>query len=227
MQLYFSGESLRNTARSLQLLGVQVSYKTVFMWIKKYSALMEKYLDKIPPNVSDTWRADEIFLKVRGNLKYLYALMDDQTRFWIAQEVANTKYTADLRPLFKLGKVIADKQPKTLITDGAQNFHEAYTKEFWTRGNGTEHIREIRMDGIVHNNKMERLNGEIRDREKIMRTLEIPDSPILKGMRIYHNFVRPHMALKGKTPAEKAGIEVKGKDKWLTLIQNASQRTKN
>jgi hypothetical protein len=32
------------------------------------------------------------------------------------------------------------------------------------------------------------------------------------------------MALKGKTLAEKAGIEVKGKDKWLTLIQNASKK---
>jgi hypothetical protein len=42
--------------------------------------------------------------------------MDDQTRFWIAQEVADTKYTADLRPLFQLGKRVAEKQPKTLIT---------------------------------------------------------------------------------------------------------------
>ena len=40
-------------------------------------------------------------------------------------------------------------------------------------------------------------------------------------MRIYHNFVRPHMALDAATPAEKAGIAVKGKDKWLTLIQKA------
>jgi transposase InsO family protein len=80
------------------------------------------------------------------------------------------------------------------------------------------------MNGQVHNNKMERFNGEIRDRERVMRTLEIPDTPILTGMRIYHNYIRPHMALKGKTPAEKAGIEVKGKDKWLTLIQNASKR---
>jgi len=31
MQLYFSGESLRNTMRSLKLLGVEVSHKTVFM----------------------------------------------------------------------------------------------------------------------------------------------------------------------------------------------------
>jgi hypothetical protein len=79
------------------------------------------------------------------------------------------------------------------------------------------------MDGTVHNNKMERMNGEIRDRERVMRTLEKSDSPILKGMEIYHNYVRPHMALKGKTPAEVAGIEVRGENKWLTLIQNSTR----
>lgn len=30
------------------------------------------------------------------------------------------------------------------------------------------------------------------------------------------------MALDGKTPAEACGIEIKGHDKWKTLIQNAS-----
>ena len=54
MQLYFSGESLRNTARSLKLLGVQVSYQTVWNWIEKYTALMRKYVDKITPDVGDT-----------------------------------------------------------------------------------------------------------------------------------------------------------------------------
>ena len=38
-----------------------------------------------------------------------------------------------------------------------------------------------------------------------------------------HNYVRPHMALDGKTPADMCGIEVKGNDKWKTLIQNASK----
>jgi hypothetical protein len=34
------------------------------------------------------------------------------------------------------------------------------------------------------------------------------------------------MALEGKTPAEKAGIQIEGEDKWLTIIQNASQSIK-
>jgi transposase-like protein len=225
MQLYFSGESLRNTARSLRLLGVQVSHKTVYNWIKKYTSLMEKYLDKITPQVSDTWATDELFLKVKGNMKYLYAMMDEQTRFWIAKEVAETKYTADVRPLFQLAKAIAGKTPRTLVSDGAANFHEAYNKEFRTTRleTRTEHIRHIRLQGDHNNNRMERMNGEIRDREKVMRGLERKDSPILTGVQIYHNFVKPHMALGGRTPAEVAGISVQGENKWLTLIQNASK----
>ena len=58
---------------------------------------------------------------------------------------------------------------------------------------------------------MERMNGEIRDREHVMRTLEKPDTQILKGMQIYHNYVRPHEALEGKTPSEVGGIKVEGK----------------
>jgi hypothetical protein len=88
-----------------------------------------------------------------------------------------------------------------------------------------QHIRHIRLQCDFNNNKMERMNGEIRDRERVMRTLEKADSPILKGMEIYHNFIRPHMALNGRTPSEVAGIEVKGDNKWVTLIQNASRKT--
>jgi hypothetical protein len=73
-------------------------------------------------------------------------------------------------------------------------------------------------------NTMERLNGEIRDREKTMRGLKIPETPILPGYEIFHNYLRPHETLEGKTPAEACGIKVEGENKWLTLIQNASQK---
>jgi len=225
MQLYFSGESFRGIQKFLKLKGIEVSHVSVYNWVAKFVILMENYLDKITPQVGDTWRADELYLKVKGDTKYLFALMDDETRFLIAQQVANTKYTGDIRPLFAKGKAIAEKQPRVLITDGAHNFHDAYMKEFWTIKYGrTKHIKDIRMGDVPHNNKMERLNGEIRDREKVMRSLKKPDTPILAGYQIYHNYIRPHMALKGKTPADKAGIQIMGRDKWRTIIENASSR---
>jgi hypothetical protein len=41
-------------------------------------------------------------------------------------------------------------------------------------------------------------------------------------LSVFHNYIRPHTSSDGKTPADKAGIEVKGKDKWMAMIQNAS-----
>jgi putative transposase len=54
------------------------------------------------------------------------------------------------------------------------------------------------------------------------------DSLAFNGFQIYHNYIKPHLAHEGeKTPAELAGIKVQGENKWLTLIQNASQAGKN
>jgi hypothetical protein len=45
-----------------------------------------------------------MFQTLRADELYLYALMDDQTRFWIAQQVAETKYTSNVRPLLENAK---------------------------------------------------------------------------------------------------------------------------
>lgn len=111
--------------------------------------------------------------------------MDDETRFWIAPQVGESKYDADIRPLFKKGKEVAKTKPLTLISNGAPNFHIAYNKEFYTtKTPRTRHIRHIRMNGDHSNNRMERLNGEIRDREKTMRGLNKMDTSVLKGYQI-------------------------------------------
>jgi putative transposase len=223
MQLYFSGESLRNTMRSLELLGVQVSYRTILNWIRKYTNIMQTYIEGIEPNVGNTWRADEVWIKVKGDKKYLFAMMDDETRFWIAQEVAETKDKHDVRKFFAKAKYLMGKQPTTLITDGLTAYGTGATEVFPK----TNHIQKITLNGTVHNNnKMERMNGEIRDREKTMRGLKKNDTDILKGYQIFHNYIRPHEALNGKTPSEACGIAIEGKNKWITLIQNASKQNK-
>lgn len=224
MQLYFSGESLRNVTKSLRLLGVDVVHMTVYNWIKKYTNLMQKYLEDITPQVGDTWRADEIFIKIKGNQKYLFAMMDDETRFLIAQEVADTKNNHDAKSLFRMARDVAEKKPTKLITDGLPAYREAFLKEYWTREQPrVVHESHITLKGDRNNNKMERLNGEIRDREKVMRGLKKKDTPILKGYQIFHNYIRPHQGLEGKTPSEVCGIEVRGQNKWKTLIENASK----
>jgi transposase-like protein len=224
MQLYFSGESLRNAAKSLIIRGVKISHVTIYKWIEKYTALMDEYIEKMTPNVGDTWRADEIWMRIKGDRKYLFALMDDETRYWIAQEVAATKEEHDARGLFKKAKEVANKRPGVIITDGLGSYQEAHSQEFYTMKNPrTRHIHSIKLSGDMNNNKMERMNGEIRDREKVMRGLKKATTPILPGMQLFHNFIRPHEALGGKTPAEACGIEVVGDNKWLTLIQNASR----
>ncbi len=67
------------------------------------------------------------------------------------------------------------------------------------------------------------MNGEVRDREKVMRSLKIDNTTVLQGYQLYHNYIRPPEALDGKTPSEACGITIEEKNKWLTLIQNASQ----
>jgi transposase-like protein len=222
MQLYFSGESLRGVQKFLALQGVSMTHVAVYKWIKKYTALMNAYLEKIVPYTSNTWRTDELYLKVKGNTKYLYALMDDETRFWIAQQVADTKWTQDVRPLFKEGANLGGKIPARLVSDGATNFHVAWKQEYKKQPNA-RHIRHIHLQGDHNNNKMERMNGEIRDREKVMRGLKKMDTAILPGYQLYHNYFRPHEGLDGMTPAEAANIKIEGKNKWITVIQNASK----
>jgi len=225
IQLYFTGESLRNVQKFLKLQGVEVDHTTIYRWIGKYIKLMDNYLSTIKPKVSDNWRADEMWLKIKGNRRYLFAMMDDETRWLIAQEIADSKFQHDARSLLRMGKEVTGKTPMVFTTDGLQAYNEAFRKEFSRRqAPRPKHIRHITLNGRRHNNNlMERLNGEIRDREKTFRGLKKDDTPILKGYQLFHNYVRPHMSLDGQTPADRAGIKVEGSNKWITLIQNASK----
>jgi transposase-like protein len=93
--------------------------------------------------------------------------------------------------LFRKAKEIAGKNPTVLISDGARNYNDAFRQEFATlRNPRTRHIRHIRLQGDHNNNKMERLNGEVRDREKVMRGLKKMNTPILTGYQLFHNYMR-------------------------------------
>jgi hypothetical protein len=128
--------------------------------------------------------------------------------------------------LFHQGKEVARKKPLRLITDGLHAYELAYRREFYAHKKPvTKHIEHLTWRGEKGNEKMESFNGNtVRAREKTMRSLKREDTPILTGMQIFHNYVRPHEGLNAKTPADACGIQVKGENKWLTLIQNGAAR---
>ena len=74
---------------------------------------------------------------------------------------------------------------------------------------------------------MLRLNGEVRDREKVMRGLKKMNTSVLPGYQMYHNYFRPHEGIGNATPAEKCGVKIEGDNKWVTLIENASKLREN
>jgi hypothetical protein len=84
-----------------------MSHVAIYKWIKKYVGLMQICLEQIKSSISDAWRADELYVKVKGNPKYLFALMDDQTQFWIAQQVA---HKLDYAIAFPIGDASASDQ---------------------------------------------------------------------------------------------------------------------
>ena len=69
-------------------------------------------------------------------------------------------------------------------------------------GKKTNHARHIHLAGKRdrdNNNKMERLNGEIMNCEKVFRGLKRRDTPLIDGLKDYCNFTKKRGSLKDRT----------------------------
>ncbi len=84
----------------------------------------------------------------------------------------------------------------------------------------SHHVADAGLEESL-NNSLERLNGMVREGEKIMRGLKEIRTPIIPMNRIYYNFIRPHQGLEGKTSAEMAGIGIEGENKWMELLRRS------
>ena len=223
--LYGAGVSVPNIGALLKHFGIKVHVDTVTRNIEHYTKLVEGHVKKIkPPCLGDKWGCDEKHQKVRGRESWIVTVMCTATRFVLAWDISLTKEKYDAAPLLRAAKDIAGGAPRLFITDGLSQYHIAFKKVYqMARGLMCWHIRDIHIRNIVCNtNTQERLNGEFADRFRSARGISKEDSPIFRITIIHHNFIKPHGGIGGRTPAEAAGIEIRGQDKWLTLIQNAA-----
>jgi len=229
LDLYFKGVSLRKITDHLkQFYGLNVHYSTVYRWIEKYIRIMNEYVSKLKPELSNTWHADEMMVNIHGDWHWLWNVMDEGTRFLLASVISKERKVEDARRAFQAAKATGKRKPKYVVTDGLQAYHKAFNKEFYDHHRSVKHIRNVGFRDKTNNNLIERLHGTVREREKVMRALKIPDTPIVDGYRLYYNFIRPHMALGGNTPAEIAGIDLNlGQNKWLGLLRQALANIKD
>ncbi len=222
LDLYFKGISLRKIQDHLkQFEGTNVSFVSVYKWVRKYVALMEDYAKTLEPKLSGVWHADEMKVNIHGKWHWLWNIMDSDTRYILASHVAQGRGASDAQDALQIAKTNSnhEKEPSFLITDGLGSYQVAANREF----RNTVHFAGVGIRGEVNNNRIERLHGTVRERNKVMRAIKKSDSPAIDGQRLYYNHIRPHQGLKGKTPAEAAGIQGLDTNKWESLIKKAAR----
>ena len=230
LDLYFSGTSLRKTARILNShFGLNVGNSTIYKWIQKFVPRINKYVNSLTPELSETWQADELFVKMKGGVNekqynsksvaYLWNVMDRKTRFLLASRLSTHRnVNGAVGALNEARKVAKDSQPECIFSDGLNAYPQAMA--FWEGESKPELVARMGI-GKPHanNNRIERLNGTLRERVKVQRGWKSKGSKIAEGQRIHYNFVKPHSALEGQTPAERASVGVGGQNKWLELLK--------
>jgi len=243
LDLYFKGNSFRKIADTLsQFYGLDVEHSTIIRWLQKYVKIAKEFVDDLKPELSGIYHVDEMMVHVRktqpikmgtkqteGNYSWLWNLADHDTRFLLASRVSKRRDLAEARAVFQDAKKLMAKRPLAMVHDGLPAYSQAFNREFYT--NYGPRIENVRSVGSSHdkglNQMVERVNNTVRDREKTFRGMDTDKSAqtMADGIRVNYNFIRPHMGLNGKTPAQVAGLDL-GLDgiKWKELIKLAISR---
>lgn len=232
LDLYFSGTSLRKTARILNNhFGTEMGKSSVARWIQTLVPKVSEFVNTLSPELSDTWQADELFVKMKGgeketqykqsNMAYLWNVMDRKTRFLLASRLSQHRNVNGAVGAFNSARKAAkDSQPERILADKLNAYPQAMT--YWEGESKPELVARMGV-GKPHanNNRIERLNGTLRERVKVQRGWKSMGTKLAEGARIHYNFVKPHAALEGQTPAQRAGIGIEGENKWLSLLRAA------
>lgn len=229
LDLYFSGLSLRKIVRTVNdHFDVKIGATTIFNWIKRYIPMISEYVNTLAPQLSKTWHADEVYVKMKeGDLMYggkhtgfVWNIMDRETRFLIVSKLTAHRDIDGAVAAFREAAANAHGiVPETVFTDSLRHYGGSMKATF----PDAKRIENCALrKKNANNNRIERMNGTLRERVKVQRGWKVLKTPLAEGQRIQYNFVKPHMALEGKTPANAAGLNIKG---WKELIEQALKQS--
>jgi transposase-like protein len=219
---FYESASLHKIRRQLKLdYGVMPDHSTVLKWIRRYTEKAIRALGHYKPQTGNTWVADETVLKLKsggGEKVWLFDCIDEDTKFLLASHLTPNRYTRDAQVLVEKAERRADKTPKIMITDKLRSYLDAIER---TWGADTKHLQASPFTLERSTRSVERLHGTIKDRTKVMRALANRESAklVMDGWGIHYNFFRPHQSMKGKTPAEVAGIKMPFRS-WADIVKD-------
>lgn len=222
LDLYFRGLSLRKVSEHIhQVHGLKLSPMTVYRWVTHYGRLAAEWMDSQGARTSDRWHMDETVVNVDGQQRYLWNVMDAETRFLLATHISRTRDIQNTRAPLKKAKNATPDRPSEVFTDGMNAYPYAVKREI---GVGV-HQRVPSIRAKESNNRIERLHGTEKERTKVMRGFDGEEGAagIAEGFRAHYNLVRKHQTL-GVTPGEAAGLEPLEGFKWRAVIERAVQK---
>jgi putative transposase len=112
---------------------------TVYRWIQKFVPLITEHARTLTPQLSETWQADEVFVKMKGGEKakggmerktmehmaYLWNVMDRNTRFLLASRVSKHRNVNSAVAAFNEARKNANgSEPERIFADG----HDSYPR---------------------------------------------------------------------------------------------------
>ncbi len=217
MGLFFDGLSLSDISRHLATTdGVHVNPASVWRWIIGYSKKAEQILGPVRIKTSWRWVIDETMIKVGGKNVWLWDVIDVKSRFLVATHLTPSRTSRSAVAVLSEGNQRTIGMPREIVSDGLAAYPDAVERVF---GADSTHIRAKGLTADINTNLIERFQGTVKERTKVMRGLKTMKSAkiISEGFIVHYNFLRPHMTLKGRTPASAAGLRLPFQ-MWIELV---------
>jgi transposase-like protein len=216
--LHIKGVSLRDIRNHIwQIYGINKPVSTLHRWIVKLMGIMQEALSNVKPEVGNKWLGDEMVVRVNGQVRYLWNIMDYGTRVHLVSILTEGRGATEALMIIRQAIQEAGKNPQKFITDGLSSYSKALNE---LQNNRIVHVYNVGLTRQEdNNNRLERLHGTVRSWVKTQRGLKGKSQELFNVRRLYYNSIRPHMALQDKTPAktDKDG-------RWLSFMIDKNKR---
>jgi transposase-like protein len=227
LSMYYNGMSIANIGNYLQReYGYHPSKSVVYDWIDKYTTMAIEHFRNCKPQVGDTWIIDETILDTDGRKIYFWDIIDIKTRFLLASRASLYHTSEDAQKLMESALKRASKAPKVIVTNKLSSCPGSIELNFSA---ATEHSQSSPFVFKENTALVELFRGALKERIKVMRGFKDFDTLIefAESFLVFYNFLKPHEALGGRTPADVAQINYKVRN-WADInrISISSKRTR-